>query len=272
MRPGGCFDRRTRLWRMPFVSTTDGTRLHYETVGSGPTLVLQTGGAGDGTMWRDAGYVEPLSAHFRCVLLDHRGHGQSGRPAGRAAHSMQRYAADLVELLDHLGVQRAAFWGYSQGWMVGLAVAALHPERLTGLLATGAIETPDRALNAAENLEGARALRTRGWEPLTYQSEPSEIPGWLQHHFDSTDPEMVALWLEGEGDWDLWSHLPSIAVPVLMFVGDLEDPEHLNDRAADLMRDARVLRLDGLDHLGAFVRSDLVIPAAIEFLAHVCVP
>lgn len=256
---------------MPFVSTTDGTRLHYETVGSGPTLVLQTGGAGDGTMWRDAGYVELLSSLYRCILFDHRGHGQSDRPAVRPAHSMERYAADIVELLDHLGVQRAGFWGYSQGWMVGLAVAALYPERLSGLLATGAIETPDRAVNAAENLEGARALRIRGWEPVSYQSQPAEIPTWLQRHFDSTDPEMVALWLEGEGDWDMWSRLPSVAVPVQMFVGDLEDPEHLNDRAAELMGDAQVLRLEGLDHLGAFIRSDLVVPAAIEFLARVSV-
>lgn len=254
---------------MPFVSSTDGTRLHYEIAGSGPTLVLQTGGAGDGTMWRDAGYVEPLSSLYRCILFDHRGHGQSDRPAGRAAHSMERYAADIVELLDHVGVERAGFWGYSQGWMVGLAVAALYPDRLTGLLGTGAIETPDRAANAAENLEGARALRTRGWEPGSYQSQPAQIPAWLQRHFDSTDPEMVALWLEGEGEWDMWSHLPAVTIPVQMVVGDLEDPEHLNDQAARLMRDARVLRLEGLDHLGAFVRSDLVIPTAIEFLARV---
>ena len=260
---------RAKLRPMPFVTTTDGTRLHYETVGAGPTLVLQTGGAGDGTMWRDAGYVEPLSTRYQCVLLDHRGHGKSDRPPLRAAHSMERYAADIVDLLDGLGVKRAAFWGYSQGWMVGLAVAALHSERLSGLLATGAIETPNRAVNAAENLESARELRTRGWDPVEYQSQSAEIPSWLQRHFDSTDPEMVALWLEGEGDWDLWSHVPSVTVPVQMFVGDLEDPEHLNDRAADLMRDAKVLRLEGVDHLGAFVRSDLVIPTALEFLARV---
>ena len=255
---------------MPYVTTTDGIRLYYEAVGSGPVLVLQTGGAGDGSMWSDAGYVDALSADYECILFDHRGHGRSDRPAARAAHSMQRYAADVVELLDRIGVRRAGFWGYSQGWMIGLAVAKLYPERLSGLLATGAIETPDRALNAAENLDGARALRTRGWEPATYQSQPTPIPAWLQHHFDSTDPEMVALWLEGEAEWDMWSQLASISVPVQMFVGDREDPEHLNDRAAELMRDARVLRLDGLDHLGAFIRSDLVVPAALEFLARIC--
>lgn len=182
---------------------------------------------------------------------------------------MARYAQDIVELLDHLGVEHTAFWGYSQGWTVGLALAALHPERLTGLIGTGVIETPDRALNAAENLEGAQALRTHGWQPLTYQAGSADIPAWLQHHFDSTDPEMLALWLDGEAEWDLWSHLASITVPVQMFVGDLEDPEHLNDRAAELMPNAAVRRLEGLDHLGAFIRSDLVISTAMEFLSRV---
>jgi pimeloyl-ACP methyl ester carboxylesterase len=153
--------------------------------------------------------------------------------------------------------------------MIGLAVAALHPERLIGLLATGVIETSDRAVNAAENLEGAEALRTHGWQPQIYQSQLAAIPAWFQRHFDSTDPEMVALWLEGEGDWNMWSHLASVIVPVQMFVGDLEDPEHLNDRAAELMPDATVRRLEGLDHLGAFIRSDLVIPEAMAFLARV---
>lgn len=261
-----------KLSPVPFFSTTDGTKLHFEVAGLGPPLVLQTGGAGDGSMWRDAGYVPSLSTSYQCILLDHRGHGQSDRPGAREAHSTPRYAGDIVELLDYLGLQRAAFWGYSQGWTVGLALAALHPERLTGLLGTGAIETPDRARNAAENVEGAQALRTQGWQPLTYQAGSADIPAWLQHHFDSTDPEMLALWLESEAEWDLWSQLASITVPVQMFVGDLEDPEHLNDLAAELISDAAVRRLEGLDHLGAFIRSDLVIPIAMEFLLRVCGP
>jgi hypothetical protein len=80
---------------------------------------------------------------------------------------------------------------------------------------------------------------------------------------------MVALWLENEANWDTWSHLPAITVTVQMFVGDLEDPEHRNERAAKLMRYASVRRLEGLDHLDAFIRSDLVVPVAMEFLARV---
>ena len=254
---------------MPFVLATDGTRLHYEAVGNGPALVLQTGGAGDGSMWRDAGYFEPLATAYQCILFDHRGHGKSDQPRGREAHLMARYVDDVVELLDHLGVERAGFWGYSQGGIIGLALAALCPLRLTALLMTGAMETPDRALNAAENIEGAEALRTHGWQPDTFQSRPRAIPTWFQRHFDTTDPEMVALWLDGEAGWDAWSHLSAVTVPVQMFVGDLEDPDHFNDRVGERMGHCSVMRLEGLDHLDAFIRSDLVIPRAMAFLRQV---
>jgi pimeloyl-ACP methyl ester carboxylesterase len=253
---------------MPFFVATDGTRLHFETVGEGPALVLQTGGAGDGSMWRDGGYVEPLAAAFQSILFDHRGHGQSDRPRDGKAHLVPRYVDDIVELLDHLGVERAGFWGYSQGGVVGLALAALYPGRLKALLMTGAIESPDRTLNAAENVEGAEALRTHGWQPDIFQSRPGPIPTWFQRHFDTTDPEMVALWLDGEAEWDTWSHLSSVTVPVQMFVGDLEDPQHLTDLSAERMRQCSVMRLEGLDHLDAFIRSDLVIPRAMAFLRH----
>jgi len=74
-------------------------------------------------MWRDAGYVDALSSVRRCVLLDHRGHGRSEQPPLAQAHTMERYAADVVDVLDDLAIERTAFWGYSQGGEIGLALA-----------------------------------------------------------------------------------------------------------------------------------------------------
>lgn len=55
---------------MPFFVSSDEVKLYYETIGKGPPLVLQTGGAGDGSMWRDAGYVEDLSSDRGISLLE----------------------------------------------------------------------------------------------------------------------------------------------------------------------------------------------------------
>lgn len=252
---------------MPFFVSTDGVKLRYETVGDGPPLVLQTGGAGDGSMWRDAGYVEALSSAYRCVLFDHRGHGLSGQPPLVEAHTMQRYAADVVELLDHAGIERSAFWGYSQGGEIGIAVATLYPERIKALITTGVISNPDRRANAAEDTQGISELRERGWDGLLGSGTVGSMPAWFQRQVQTTNPEMVALWFEAYGDWDPWARLPEIAVPILMFVGELEDPEGWNSRAAKLAPKAKAVRLAGLDHLGGYIRSDLVLPVAKEFLS-----
>jgi pimeloyl-ACP methyl ester carboxylesterase len=252
---------------MPHIVASDGVGLDYETVGTGPPLVLQTGGAGDGSMWRDAGYIEALSSVHRCVLLDHRGHGRSGQPPLAQAHKMERYAADVVDVLDHAGIERTAFWGYSQGGEIGLALSALFPGRITALITTGVISNRDRMANAADNEEGITALRDGGWAGFLDPPALSSMPAWFQRQVQATNPEMLALWFEAYADWNPWELLPEIAIPILMFVGELEDPEDWNSRAAELAPNARVVRLAALDHLGAYVRCDLVVPIAKEFLA-----
>ena|ERR1700693_1324421 len=252
---------------MPFVVASDGVKLFYETAGSGPPLVLQTGGAGDGTMWQDAGYVEALSANNQCLLFDHRGHGRSDQPPLAASHTMARYAADVVELLDHAGIDRAAFWGYSQGGEIGRAIAFLYPERLTALITTGVIGNPDRGVDADEIREAIDGIGHQGWDAIVDPAALALAPAWFKHHVESTNPHMLSLWFEAYGGWDPWTLLPRISAPILMFVGELEDPDDWNSRAAQLAGNARVVRLPGLDHLQAFIRSDLVVPEALEFLS-----
>lgn len=260
---------------MPYLLATDDVRLHYETVGSGPPLILQTGGAGDGLMWRDAGYTDSLSATRTCILFDHRGHGRSDQPRSVHAHAVQRYVDDIIALLDHLELESAAFWGYSQGADIGLSAAAIHPERFSAVITTGGMtvqetnfaEDPAMAANVlADNARIAASLRKRGWQGFLEGWDWTMAP-WFQRQVDATNPEMVALWYEAYDLWDTWALLPQITAPVLMFVGDLEDAEHGTERGAQRIRRAQVVRLPGEDHITAYERSNLVLPLAIEFLA-----
>ena len=106
---------------MPYVDRA-GVRLYYEDAGSGPAVLLHTGGGGDGRMWELAGYTTAL-AGYRILLMNHRGHGRSDCPAGLRAHRMSEYAADVIAALDDAGVSRAALLGYSAGAAVAYAVA-----------------------------------------------------------------------------------------------------------------------------------------------------
>jgi pimeloyl-ACP methyl ester carboxylesterase len=260
---------------MPFLIASDDVRLHYEVVGSGSPIILQTGGAGDGSMWRDAGYTNALSAIRTCILFDHRGHGRSDQPRSAQAHAVLRYVHDIIALLDHLELDSAAFWGYSQGADFGLSAAAIHPERFSAVITTGGMtlqattfaEDATTAANVlAHNATIAAILRQRGWEGFLEGWDWTLSP-WFQRQVDATNPEMLALWYDAYGLGDTWALLPQITAPVLMFVGDLEDPEHGTERGAQRIGRAQVVRLPGQDHITAYERSELVLPLAIEFLA-----
>lgn len=75
----------------------------------------------------------------------HRGHGRSDAPAGMAGHHMSWYVDDVIAVLDHAGISRAAMVGYSLGARVAYAVAATLPERLSGVVGLDSVSRPGRA-------------------------------------------------------------------------------------------------------------------------------
>ena len=109
----------------------DGTNLHYVEGGSGDAVVLLHGFGGSA----QGLYIEPgtfdalVSAGYRVIALDQRGHGNSEKP-----HDVASYGLEMVEdvrrLLDHLGVERAHLVGYSMGGKVASKFRASYPERL----------------------------------------------------------------------------------------------------------------------------------------------
>jgi pimeloyl-ACP methyl ester carboxylesterase len=256
---------------MPYVEST-GVPIYYEVVGEGFSVVLQTGGGGDGTMWEQGGYVAGLDG-FQRILLDHRGHGRSGKPTDLDAHRIECYVEDVIAVLDALGIERAAFWGYSSGAEVGLALAAAHPERIAALVVQGGIGEGDEdtAENHAQAQETARIARERGVGGFVESAfAEGAIPGWFMEQMRSTDGEMFALEVLGASFWQgPWSILDRIRCPVLMLAGEREDPEGNNERAAARLGRARSVTFPGLGHLEAYVRSDLALAEAVPFLREV---
>ncbi|MFF8266502.1 alpha/beta fold hydrolase [Streptomyces sp. NPDC016562] len=137
----------------------------------GPAVVLLHSSVCDRRMWEPQ--WRPLAeAGFRVVRLDFRTCGQS--PAAEAPYSD---GGDVRELLDHLGIRRAALVGSSYGGRIALQFAALHPERVTSLLllcpgmAPGRERSPELqkfgaaedALVEAGDLDAAAALNARTW-------------------------------------------------------------------------------------------------------------
>jgi pimeloyl-ACP methyl ester carboxylesterase len=125
--------RRLTYRKVPDFQS-DGVRLHYVLAGpdDGRPIVLVHGFCSDyqlnwvGTRWQEA-----LTGAGHLVLgLDCRGHGASDKPHDPAAYGRGEMAADVVRLLDHLGLVRADLLGYSMGARIGLEAVLARPERL----------------------------------------------------------------------------------------------------------------------------------------------
>lgn len=255
---------------MPYVDS-GGVKIYFETVGDGFPVVLHTGGGGDGRMWQEAGYLDALR-NFRCITVDHRGHGRSGKPEGLENHLVERYVADVLAVLDTLGLVRSAFWGYSSGATVGFAMAAMYPARVAALIASGGVGARDYD-DPGERREveaHAEAYRRQGLGPLIKnleRAEGIEFPDWFWQQMTDTDAEMFTLERLGETRWHgPLSLLPVIEAPVLMLVGELEDPDRNSAQAVRSLRTGRCVTFPGLGHVGAYLRSDLALAAAVPFL------
>jgi pimeloyl-ACP methyl ester carboxylesterase len=252
---------------MPTLSRA-GVRLFYEEDGSrsGPPIILHTGGAGSGAMWRAGGYVERL-AEFRLILFDHRGRGRSDRPVQRAGHAPVEYIGDVMALADELQLPAYEFFGYSFGGAVGYMLALADP-RLHALAVLGTVFDPPG--EPAPPSDYAAPVRQQGMAGLLEAIERGEgmtLPGWLRDDFGRTDPGQFALTLEAWADTpDPWPGLGQIQVPAGLVAGELEDPDLVQDEMAAAMSDATSTHLPGAGHVGAFLRPDEVVEAVLPAL------
>ncbi|MFC6837307.1 alpha/beta fold hydrolase [Halomarina ordinaria] len=107
---------------MSHVDTTDGTRLYYEEHGEGETILLVHGWTMNSEYWWRENTAALAEGHH-VVTYDHRGHGRSEKPEG--GHTLERYASDLRDLVEALGLDDVTL----VGWSMGAAVALTYLDR-----------------------------------------------------------------------------------------------------------------------------------------------
>ncbi|HUY54175.1 MAG TPA: alpha/beta fold hydrolase [Candidatus Nanopelagicaceae bacterium] len=251
---------------MPCLSR-DGVRIHYFDSGSGHPVLFHTGGAGDGRMWAGAGYLEQLPG-LRHLVMDHRGHKQSGLPPGREANRLQEYVADCLAVLDDAGVEKAAVIGYSKGGRVLFELAARHPTRVAALVNLGGVAHPDES--QVGRREAAGALRRSGLRSTLQaiaERETKPPPDWLMGNLSVTDDEMSALEMEAWADAPTECGMfPQIQVPALLIVGELETPDQSAQLAARALPRGEVMVLPRAGHLEVFWKTEQTGPRIREFL------
>jgi pimeloyl-ACP methyl ester carboxylesterase len=153
-----------------------------------------------------ARYLEPSHG---LVGVDLRGRGDSDKP--ESGYSLEAHAADVVRVLDHLGLQRAVLAGHSMGGFVALKTALLFPERVRALVLLDGgwprVESPAQEMTEEEKQEAAALEEglARAFERLdmTFESPDAYLDFWFPDQnlkMEDLPPELADYYLFDLGE------------------------------------------------------------------------
>jgi 3-oxoadipate enol-lactonase len=236
-----------------------------------PMLVMSSALGTTRAMWDPQ---RSLGTDFSLLLYDHRGLGTS--PAPRGPYTVDDLGADVIALLDKLGVESVAFCGISLGGMVGLWLAAHHPARIRSLVVMCALS---RLQSAERYIERAAGVRANGIEPLA----AGIVARWFTTRFGEEHPATLELYIEAlsgmtaEGyascceaiaTCDLRTAIRRIKAPTLLIAGD-DDPFVPAASAvmfASSFRDATAAVVSNAGHLVNVEQPEIVNRLMLEHL------
>jgi pimeloyl-ACP methyl ester carboxylesterase len=211
-----------------------GVRLYWEEHGQGEPIIMVPAGTRTHKVYQQF-QAPALAQRYRVILFDQRGIGESEGP--KTKYTIQQLSADLVALLDELGIKRAHVLGHSIGGRVALQTALTWPGRVRSLIlcATGAgggasfrgvlsVSTIERLL-----ADAAKGLPQRDWGEEGYGHWFS--PGFLREHQADVkawepflanghhDAGILLRYFQTRQLWDVSDSLGDVQVPTLVIVG-----------------------------------------------------
>ncbi len=252
----------------------NGIDIRYAIAGQGPWLLLAHSLATDLSLWDDQ--MAGLTSRFKVLRFDTRGHGGSSAPD--MPYDFPLLSADVIGLLDGLGIDRVHFVGISMGGMIAQHVALAAPERIDRLVL---VSTTSGYPPEARVMWGDRiaAVRANGMEPLVAPTlERWFTPAWRHAH-----PEVVAriggliratpsAGYIGSGlaiaSLDTTARLAALRCPTLVIAGanDTGTPPAMGRKIAEHVPGARFELIDSASHLCNIEQADIFNRLLLDFL------
>ncbi|WP_291337693.1 3-oxoadipate enol-lactonase [Acinetobacter sp. UBA801] len=213
---------------MPTFTSNDA-QINYQTFGDAakPALIFSNSLGTNFKMWQ--AQIDFFQQDFFVICYDTRGHGASSAPQG--PYSIDQLGQDVVNLLDHLNVEKATFCGISMGGLTGQWLAIHRPERFNQVVVcnTAAKIGQEQAWN-----DRAALVREQGLQPIAstaasrWFTEPfiqsnATVVNNLQNDLAAGSAEGYASCCEALAKADVREQLTDITVPVLVVAGQ-QDP------------------------------------------------
>jgi pimeloyl-ACP methyl ester carboxylesterase len=252
---------------MPYAAH-DGVRLYYEVEGEGPPLVLHPGVMMRLQEWRreDVAVAQALRGEYRLILIDPRGQGASDKPHDPAAYTYATRVRDVTAVLDAVGVDRAHYWGYSLGALIGYGLGVQAPDRCGALVLGGGAPA---SLDPPRYARQAAALRQSRMADYVAQLEAGAgpLPPAVRADFLANDPLALAAHFEAACAYpDLTDALPILPAPVFLYAGTA-DPFYVGiEQAAAAIPGVTFMALPGLNHGQGFAAAATILPQVRTFL------
>jgi 3-oxoadipate enol-lactonase len=206
-------------------------------------------------MWDEQ--VAALKNDFRILRYDQRGHG--GTQVTEGAYTFDTLAADVIALMDALGIKRAHFVGISMGGMTALLLAEKYPDRFGCIVPCdcGPASTPAGAqqwkervdLAAEKGMEALVDVTVNRWFPPEFLATKSPVLDKVRGMIRTTPFAGFAGCAAALSDYDLRPGLPGIANPTLLIVGTKDATVGGIKAINQAVPGSQVVDLEGAGHL-----------------------
>lgn len=257
----------------------NGVRIAYEVTGEGSPVTMIHGLTATSKVWRNQ--VAPLSGSHRVLAYDLRGHGESAKPAD-GSFSFDSHVADLLDLLDGLGIAQTALVGWSMGASVATAFAAAHPGRVSRLVLIGGtpmlVGKPDfpyamppeqqAAIVGAAQQDYNGFAKAFGQMMLPEEHEQM-LEGWVHGMAMQAGAETFLAVMEQAAPFDLRPTIARVAAPTLVLHGERDAlcPLPAGQYFAEHIPGARFQVFAGVGHAPFLTRTDEVNALLAGFLS-----
>jgi pimeloyl-ACP methyl ester carboxylesterase len=214
---------------MPDAQLSTGVRIHYEIEGDGEPLLLIPGTGQGGGLWMNQ--VAVLKDRYRCIAIDNRGAGKS--ESTDDGYTIAQMTADVIALIEHLGIPRLHVCGQSMGALIAQEIAAARPDFVHSLQLHSTFDRTASYPHLRRQLEIRLALVKRElWDifgpnsvvwlnPPDYVNTNDAALSLQQERFFKNLPEPKGLAGHFEADlaYDSGGRLAQITAPTLITVG-----------------------------------------------------
>ena len=256
-------------------SRVNGININFEIDGpdNAPWLILSNSLLTNLSMWDDQ--VATLARSFRILRYDQRGHGGTEATAGE--YSFDLLVADIIALIDMLGIGRAHFCGLSMGGMTALFLAQRHPQRFDRIIACdcGPASTEASAQQWKERIEvasrdGMQALvepTIARWFPPDFVATKAPVLDKVRGMIRSTPLAGFRGCAMALSNYDLRGGLAGIDRRTLLIVGTKDATLAGIRQIKDAVRGSALVELEGAGHISNVEQPAAFTGAVVDFLS-----